>query len=150
MTLPRTGTGGWTRKSAAFLGREIDVAYEVKAGPTPAWLVLALPIGLASFALAGLSGVLLMAFIVVIGLGQLLWPTRILAVSDDRIWLMRASRFGRKPTELITETSRDRVAFSGGWPFPSVRVDGRRLWFQLPIRGAARRLPTISAAKDRS
>lgn len=140
--LPRRGMGSCTKWSAKYLDEELDVAYAVKRGPTPALLLLALPIALVVFVLTGLVP---LTFIVLMGVGQLLWPSRILAVSGDRIWLLSAGRVVAKPKGVIAEGTRDQVEFAGGWPFPSARVAGQRLWFLFPVRGAARRLPTTTA-----
>lgn len=134
--------GSCTKWSAKYLDEELDVAYAVKRGPTPALLLLALPIALVVFVLTGLVP---LTFIVLMGVGQLLWPSRILAVSGDRIWLLSAGRVVAKPKGVIAEGTRDQVEFAGGWPFPSARVAGQRLWFLFPVRGAARRLPTTTA-----
>lgn len=138
--LPRRGMKATTKRAAKFIGEEIDVAYQVLAGPSPAWLLVTLPIGIASFVLPALSGILVMAFILIVLVGRAAWPKRIVAVSGDRVWLLMARGYSPKPRSIIVETTRDRVEFAGGVP-PSVTIDGQRLWFLFPITSAARKLP---------
>lgn len=139
--LPTRGTAKCTAKTAAFLEREIDVAYEVSTGASPAWLLLALPIGLASFASPMLAGPLLMAFVLIIAIGRAVWPKRILAIGGNQVWVLTARGRVVRPTGIESESTRDRVEPAGGWPFPAVRVEGRRLWFFFPNRSAARLVP---------
>ena len=144
--LPRRGMRSCTKWSAKYLERELDVAYAVKRGPTPALLLLALPVVLGMFVLTGMVPLNL---IVLMGVGQVLWPSRIVAVSGDRVWLLSAGRLVAKPKGVIAEGTRDQIEFAGGWPFPSARIAGQRLWFLFPVRGAARRLPTTIGAEPR-
>lgn len=139
--LPTRGMKKCTRAAAAFLDRELDVAYDVKAGPTPALLLLALPIGLAAFWMPDLSGVLLVLFVAIILVGRLLWPARILAVSGDQVWLLGSRTHTPRPTAVRAEGRRSDVEFAGGRPFPSVRFAGERVWFQYPITKAAALIP---------
>jgi hypothetical protein len=83
---------------------------------------------------------MLMGFVLITIVGRAAWPKRVVAVSGDRVWLIRASGYSAKPRELITETTRDQIEFAGGIP-PSVRIDGQRLWFLFPITSVARKLP---------
>ena len=69
--------------------------------------------------------------------------------APHRYWLLGATRVTSKPTNIISETRRDRIEFAGGWPMSSVRLDGQRLWLPLLVFGAARRLPT-GEAEDRA
>ena len=136
--LPRRGTKAPTKRASRFLGQEIDVAYDVMAGPSPAWLLITLPILLAFFLV--LSIVPLLPFLLVVLGGRALWPKRIVALSGSRVWLIRAKGFSPKPREVVAETTRDQIQFAGGFP-PSIRIDGERLWFLMPSTSAARALP---------
>ena len=147
--LPRSGTKASTKQAKRFLDQEIDVAYNVMAGPSPAWLVLAAPIP-AAISLAGppaLRGVVLMVFMLVIIVGRALWPKRILAVSGSRVWLMKTKGSSTKPRDIISETTRDQIQFAGGFP-PSIRIDGQRLWFLFPSTSAARALPVSAEVAE--
>jgi hypothetical protein len=140
--LPRGGTKKPTKDVSRFLGREIDVAYNVMAGPSPAWLVLAAPVPLV-ISLVGapaLRGVVLMGFLLVVILGRAFWPKRIVAVNGSHVWLMTTKGSSTKPRSIASETTRDQIQFAGGFP-PSVRIDGERLWFLMPSTSAARALP---------
>ncbi|MET0458147.1 MAG: hypothetical protein ABW195_02800 [Ilumatobacteraceae bacterium] len=130
-----------TAKAAAFLGRPLDAAYEVKAGPSPILMpIMALPIWLAPLALPVLSGVVGLVFIAVVAVGLAMWPTRILAVSGDEVWSLQARSFPPRPTALLAEGRRHDVVFLGGRLLPSVRFGGERLRFQAK-RSAARKIP---------
>ncbi len=144
--LPSRGMRGHTKKAAKVLDRELDVAYEVKVGRSPAWLFLLLVLSVAVYVATGLVPLM---FVFVFSIAWIVWPSRILAVSGDQVWLLGATRVASKPTNIISETSRDRIEFAGGWPMSSVRLDGQRLWLPLPVFGAARRLPTGNA-EDRT
>jgi hypothetical protein len=127
----------------------LDAAYVVKAGPTPAFLLLAVPIGLAAFAVPAASGVLLMLFMLIMVFGSALWPARILAVAGNDVWLLsKKGGLSMKPKAVRAQGTRDEIVFAGGRPFPSVRFAGERLWFQYPITRAARRLPTATAEAE--
>jgi hypothetical protein len=136
--LPRFGTGSATKKASKVLGRDLDVAYVVAVGRSPAWLLLLFVIGVPIFVVTGLVP---MNFILIVGIGWIVWPSRVLAVSGDDVWLLGTTRLLSKPTNVIAESRRDRLEFSGGWPMSSVRLEGQRLWLPLPVFRAARRLP---------
>lgn len=140
--LPSRGMRGTTKKAAQFLERELDVAYQVKVGTSPAWLFLLL---VGSVGIFVATGFVPLMFILAFSIAWTVWPSRILAVSGDRVWLLGTTRFAAKPTEVISHTDRDLIAFAGGWPMSSVRLDGQRLWLPLPVFGAARCLPTGTA-----
>lgn len=144
--LPTRGMGACTKKAAKFLDRPIDVAYDVKTGASPVWLLATLPIGLAAFLVPPvLSGVFLMAFILVTAVGRFFWPSKILAVAGDDIWLIDARLPAVSPVRLAAQGTRDELSFVAGRPFPSVRFGDVRLWFLFPVTAAARQLPTATA-----
>jgi hypothetical protein len=139
--LPKGGRG-CVRHASKFLGHPLDAAYVAKTRHTPALLLLALPIGLAAFVLPALSGVLLLVFMLIMAFGSQLWPARIVAVQGDDVWLLSKRKgLSIKPKAVLAHGTRSDIEFAGGWPFPSVRFAGERLWFQYPVTSAARRLP---------
>lgn len=140
------------RRVSRFLGHDVDVVYDVKVGPNPALLLLALPIGLAALvAPLLLSGPLSMLFVLVIILGRVLWPSRLLAVQGDHAWLLRKSGIlTSKPAAVEFAGSRYDMVYAGGRPFPSVRFGGQRMWFLVPITRAARRLPPGGSPQEPS
>jgi hypothetical protein len=146
--LPRTGMKQCTAKASAFLREDLDVAYDVKVGPTPALLLLIVPVGIAApFAPLMLRGQLLIAFMVVITLGVMFWPKQILAVKGEQLWLLDNSIVGYKPTRVLAQGTRADLVYAGGWPYGSVRLGETRMWFQPPIGRAARRLPIAQSAE---
>jgi hypothetical protein len=149
--LPKGGTRGCVRHASKFLGHPLDVAYVTKARHTPAFLLLAFPIGIAGFVLPALSGVLIFVFMLIMVFGSALWPARIVAVRGDEVWLLsKKTGLSMKPKAVLAHGTRGDIEFAGGWPFPSIRFAGQRLWFQYPVTGAARRLPTMKAREATS
>jgi hypothetical protein len=149
--LPKYGTRAVRRKTKKFLGHPVDAAYLVKAGPTPAFLLLAFPLAVAGLALPGRGAVLLVLYFLVMMFGTVLWPARILAIAGDDVWLLsKKFGFSTKPKALISKGTRDQIVFTGGKPFPSVQFAGERLWFQYPVTRAARRLPTAKVEATRA
>ena len=139
--LPTRGTRKATRKAAAFLGHDVDVAYEVNAGPSP-WVQFApAPLLLVVVAVPALAGLLALLYGVSTFILHAVLPARTLAVRGPEVWLLRRKHgYSRRPTEVIADGTRGQIVFDGGQPFPSVRFGGERLWFQLH-KNAARRLP---------
>ncbi len=146
--LPKGGTRGVAKKAVAFLGHPLDAAYLVKAGASPALLLLAVPIGVAGFVNPALGGMLLPLFALIMIFGSAFWPARILALQGDDVWLLAKKQgLSMKPRAVLAQGKRSEIAFAGGRPFPSVRFAGQRLWFQFPVTGAARKLPTTKAGQ---
>lgn len=142
--LPTKGTKRSTQRAQAFLesqlgGRELDVAYLVKAGPNPALLFCLLPLAILSLFIPA-GGLLIMVFAIAMFIGTAVWPTRMLAVSGDDVWLLRANAIGQKPTSLVATGARHEVAHTDGTPFPAVTFADERLWFQYPVTKGARAL----------
>ena len=148
--LPKGGRG-CVRHASKFLGHPLDAAYVAKARHTPALLLLAVPIGLAAFVLPALSGVLLFVFMLIMVFGSALWPARIVAVRGDEVWLLSKKKgLSMKPKAVLAHGTRSDIEYAGGWPFPSVRFAGERLWFQYPVTSAARRLPAVKSSEATS
>jgi hypothetical protein len=89
-----------------------------------------------------LSAVVVAAFFPLMFIGRFLWPSRFVAIAGNDVWLLSKKR-GRslEVTGMIGHTTRDRIKYRGGGPFPSVWLADIPLWFVSPFRGAARRLP---------
>lgn len=142
--LPARSTGPLTSRASDFISDEVDVAYEVKIGPSPAYMfALMIVVGLGAFVVVRSVIPFAVAMLVLVAVPRL-WPRRILAVHNERVWLLRSRTFAVTPTAEIATGTRADIEFAGGWPVPSVRFAGERLWFLAPVRAAARLLPAPS------
>jgi hypothetical protein len=110
-------------------------------------LLLATPIGLASFAFPLLSGVLLLAFTLTMAIGSIMWPKRFVAVRGDEVWVLRKVGKGSDPaTAIVAHTTLEHVRSRKAFLLRSVEIGGVPLWFQYPQGSAAEAL--VAAASS--
>lgn len=149
---PRRGTARPTRSAARWLGHDVDVAYEAKTGASPLLLLLATPIGLAAFAFPLLSGVLLLVFTLTMAVGSKRWPTRLVAVRGDEVWVLRKIGKGSDPaTAIVAHTTLEHVRSRTAFLLRSVEISGVPLWFQFPQgRAAVALIAAASSSKART
>ena len=106
-------------------------------------LIVLVLLAVTFFASPAVSAVLWLV-IATIFFATIFWPARVIAVKGNDVWLLSQTRvsYFPKPKRVLSKGTRDDVEFASGFPIPSVRFAGERLWLYMGATNAARRLPT--------
>jgi hypothetical protein len=140
--LPTAGTASPTRRAAAVLGHDVDIAFAVRTGPGPLTGVPFAVVAAAGALLGGPNGFLICALATLALIAMAFAsPYRVLAIRGDRAWLMSTRHaLSASPKAVIHEGPRSEMQPAGGWLLPVLRFGGQRLRFFVPTTTAGRLL----------